>query len=305
MIRELALLAGLSVAILSTPAMAGGITGIVAFGDSLSDTGNTYLAAGIPNSPPYFNGHYSNGPIWLEYLAGQLGIAAPTPSFAGGTDNAWGGAETGGGLSFMNTPNIGSQVQGFLSTNTIGPNQLVTVWGGANDFLNAGVINPMVPVTNIAAAITALAAAGGHQFMVPNLPLLGELPATNGLPQPQRDALDQLTFAFNGLLAARLAQLEGSLGVTIHQLDVNGVFEKIIADPAAYGLTNVTTSALGDGVLSGQGYLFWDTVHPTTQVQELIGREAAGLVPEPSSLLLMVLAAPVFLVWRRFGRTIS
>ena len=68
----------------------GEITGIVAFGDSLSDTGNTFLAAGIPPAP-YYQGHYSNGPIWLEYLAGRLGVAAPLPSLAGGTDNAWGG----------------------------------------------------------------------------------------------------------------------------------------------------------------------------------------------------------------------
>src|SRR5689334_22397744 len=72
---------------------AGEISQIVAFGDSLSDVGNTYLAIGYPPAP-YYNGHYSNGPIWLEYLAQRLGIAAPTPSLAGGTDNAWGGAQT-------------------------------------------------------------------------------------------------------------------------------------------------------------------------------------------------------------------
>src|SRR5690242_16448431 len=44
---------------------------IVIFGDSLSDTGNIYKKyfESIPSSPPYFKGRYSNGPVWVEYLA--------------------------------------------------------------------------------------------------------------------------------------------------------------------------------------------------------------------------------------------
>src|SRR5271157_6028524 len=89
--KHLAWIIVLAVTMLGTSLRAGDITGIVAFGDSLSDTGNTYLAIGYPPSPPYYQGHYCNGPIWLEYLAAQLVVAAPTPSLlAGGTDNAWG-----------------------------------------------------------------------------------------------------------------------------------------------------------------------------------------------------------------------
>jgi phospholipase/lecithinase/hemolysin len=141
--------------------------------------------------------------------------------------------------------------------------------------------------------------AGGKMFMVANLPLLGELPATNTLPDAQRLALDQLTLAFNGGLSAELNQLQSSLGVTIYQPDINSAFQQMIADPAAFGLTNVTTSALADGVLSGQGYLFWDTVHPTTQVQARIGNLASEMVPEPSSLTLMLGAAGVMVVFAK------
>jgi len=158
--RHLAWIVVLALTTLGTSLQAGDITGIVAFGDSLSDTGNTYLAIGYPPSPPYYQGHYSNGPIWLEYLAGQLGVAAPTPSQAGGTDNAWGGAETGNGTSFMGTPNIGSQISTYLTSNTLSSTQLVTIWGGANDFLNGGQTDPTVPVANLATEITTLAAGG-------------------------------------------------------------------------------------------------------------------------------------------------
>ena len=113
----------------------------------------------------------------MDYLAGSLGVSTPQPSLAGGLDNAWGGAQTGDGLSFMGTPNIGTQISTYLASNTLSSTQLITIWGGANDFLNAGVIDPTIPLNNLAQEITTLANAGGKLFMVPNLPLLGDTPA--------------------------------------------------------------------------------------------------------------------------------
>jgi phospholipase/lecithinase/hemolysin len=273
-------------------AHAGAITEIVSFGDSLSDVGNTFLAGGIPPSPPYYAGAFSNGPNWLVDLATRLGVATPTASLAGGSDYAWGWAETGEGLSSQGTPNLSTQVAGFLASNTLNAGQLVTVWAGANDFLNGGQTDPTVVVANIAKAITALAGGGGENFLVPNLPLLGELPATNVLPQPMRDALDGLTTAFNGLLQAEVASLSQTLGVSIKLLDINSVFQDMIAHPADYNLTNATDSALNAGVLDGAGYLFWDDVHPTSTIHGMIGEMAyAAVVPEPSSIVLLAIPA--------------
>src|SRR4051794_6489859 len=77
---------------LNAAVRAGGITGIVSFGDSLTDTGNLYAATGQPPAP-YDMGRFSNGPLWVEYLANQLGVAAPTASLLGGSNYAWAGAE--------------------------------------------------------------------------------------------------------------------------------------------------------------------------------------------------------------------
>jgi phospholipase/lecithinase/hemolysin len=294
---------------------AGEITGIVAFGDSLSDVGNVYLATGgvnpNPPNPPnlypggsfpggsYDSGRYSNGPVWLEYLAHSLGVAAPTPSLLGGTDNAWGGAETGNGLSFEGTPNIGLQISTYLASHTLSSTQLVSIWGGANDFLNGGQTNPAVPVANLISDITTLAAAGGKQFLVPNLPLLGDLPAT--INTPVSGPLNFLSSTFDSMLHTQLDQLSQQLGITIYQVDVNSTFQSIMADPAAFGLTDVVHPAYLDPNYKGQGYFFWDFVHPTTEVHALIGAEAYGaIVPEPSSWALALIAAPALLLaWRR------
>ena len=286
-----------TVAVFCGGARGGDITGIVSFGDSLSDVGNFYAATGgaAPPAPPYDPGRFSNGPIWVEHLAQDLGVADPTASSSGGTDYAYGGAMTGTGYTsatFLgataSVPNIGTQITSYLSTNTPNANQLFTIWGGANDFLNGGQTNPMIPVSNIGTEITALANAGGRQFMVANLPLLGEVPyALKYLTPAQQLGLNELTIGFNSLLQAEVTQLQQSLGVQIHLLDIATLLQNVIANPSQYGFTNVTSDALDDGVYSGQGYLFWDPIHPTTAGHEIIGNVAASAVPEPSSLLLL------------------
>jgi phospholipase/lecithinase/hemolysin len=304
--RHLAWIVVLALTMLGTSLQAGDITGIVAFGDSLSDVGNTYLAFGYPSSPPYYQGHYSNGPIWLEYLAGRLGVAAPTPSQAAGTGYAWGFAQTGPGYtttplpSSPMVPNIGTQISTFLASNTLSSTQLITIWGGANDFLNGGQSNPAVPVGNLATEITSLAAAGGKLFMVPNLPLLGDIPATSTMPQPVRDGLNALSLGYDMLLHNELNTLQQSLAITIYQPGIEALFENVIASPAAYGFANVTDALLYSSDPPAPGSLFWDTVHPTTAAGQIIGEVAfASMVPEPSSMTLVLIAAPLaLLAWR-------
>src|SRR5262245_45599060 len=63
MLRSVAVVIGLAAPAL--PAAAEPFTGVYAFGDSLSDAGNVFIATGgaIPGAP-YFAGHFSNGPTW-------------------------------------------------------------------------------------------------------------------------------------------------------------------------------------------------------------------------------------------------
>src|SRR5580700_8063817 len=93
--KILALLA-LATGGLSPTLRASSIDAIYAFGDSLSDVGNIYASSGgvIPGAP-YVNGQFSNGPVWVQDLASSLGLAPLTPSLLGGSDYAYGGAETG------------------------------------------------------------------------------------------------------------------------------------------------------------------------------------------------------------------
>jgi phospholipase/lecithinase/hemolysin len=288
-------LAGLCVLIFAgKPCRADGITAIVSFGDSLSDVGNDYIASGGTQPAPtadYYQGRFTNGGNWLDYLAHDLGVAGPTASLAGGLDYAFGGASTGAGTTTyapgQQVPNVDSQIGMYLAAHTPTAGDLFTIWGGANNLLINQQPNPLVPAQDIANEISTLAAAGAKQFLIPNLPLLGEIPITSSLSAAQRQGLDAWSVGFNQALAAETSALSKSLGVQIHLVDIQGLFQSVVTNPGNYGFTNVTGSAINPS-LNGMGYLFWDGEHPTTAADALIGQVAAQSVPEPSSLMIAV-----------------
>ena len=99
---------------------------IVVFGDSLSDTGNLYALD--PSSVPaskYYQGRFSNGPVWVEYLAEADLLDATL------VNNAYGGASTDG----SSPPGLQVQVSTYTATADVLPDALYVIWIGANDFL--------------------------------------------------------------------------------------------------------------------------------------------------------------------------
>jgi phospholipase/lecithinase/hemolysin len=290
---------------------------LIVFGDSLSDTGNFYLATGgtLPPSPPYDPGRFSNGPVWVEYLANELGVPAPLPSLAGGTNFAWNGAMIQG-VSPYSTPDMTMQVQQYLGSLGGSPtaaSDIYVLWGGANDIFfsltgQTTFVTPAQSVQAMSDSISTLAGEGANEFVIPNLPPLGETPFFNGtgLAGP----LNAAAAEFNLLLAAELETLATDLNIKIHQVDVDEVFSQIQADPAAFGLDNITDSATQYDPTTGIGFLltandpdsflYFDSVHPTTIAHQLIGLAAARtVIPEPASILAWLLLSAV-VVSRRY-----
>jgi len=296
---------------------AGQFTQLVAFGDSLTDVGDLYHITNstFPVSPPYDQGRFSDGPVWVEELALRMGLSAPLPFSKGGTDFAFGGAEThsASGISTKMTPNLDTQIGYYLGLHsTFTSNQLIVVWGGANDFLNARQTDPSIPVSNLAAEITSIASHGGKYFLVPNLPLLGVTPDERSLGSAEVTSINGLSSRFESRLASEETTLEASLGIKIYRLDFASLVEQVIQNPEAFGLTNVTGQALQNGFFNEghpgpvspnpDQYLFWDGVHPTQTVHKIIGDAAFALlpVPEPSALSMAGTAAWIGLAyaWR-------
>ena len=264
------------------------INEVVFLGDSLSDIGNTsrWSFGFVPGSA-YWNGRFSNGPVFSERLSVQLGLGTLASSTAGGNNYAYGGAQTSGtgGLNGWLIDDLDEQVDDFLENRTARPETLFVVLASVNDFLNTSQTNVSVPIANIAEDLTRLHAAGARQMLVINLPRLGNTPRFNGSASLS-NTMNTRTDDFNRQLAVALDGLSGSLAdLALIQYDLAALFQEALSDPAQYGLTNVTAPAapgldVGDffyssgNVVSGpEDYLFWDDIHPTTTAHAILAED--------------------------------
>jgi phospholipase/lecithinase/hemolysin len=300
------------------------VTQIVAFGDSLSDAGNASIATfgavpgpgyatrtvtGVPFSVGYFtNPQTGTGPsgLWIDQFAAKVGVADPSPALAplGGSNYAVGGALTGS----ANLGDMQTQVDLFLATHpaSASPTALYTLWGGANDVFAAQ--NPVTAADNIAAQIKQVAADGGHNFLWLDLPNLGEIPSLNGNPAGSA-AANLASQAFDQEWAMQVSTLD-SLGINVIGVNVDTLFNDILADPANYGFSNVADACNATPGCNPNTFLYWDGMHPTTYADSLVANLAyedafgapAGVTPEPPTVTLFALGVAGLLMLLRSRR---
>lgn len=308
MLRIRRLVAALAMLVaLPTASSAAGFSQLVVFGDSLSDNGNVYAATGGAYPPfPYYNGRFSNGPVAVEVMAATLGVPL--------LDLAYGGATTGfvtaSTPNYINhayfpvpvLPNMQDTLQSYLAgTGGLSdPNALYVVSGGANDIfygLDMSLDMPTVLATAVSNLVTisaTLVGTGATHLLVPGLPDLGLTPFFRGFGPAGTAAGTMISMSFNdGLRGALGAYLPAG---TWQYFDTFGLFNEVVADPAAFGFTNATDACLVVSPPSLCGltsdaqneYVFWDSVHPTAATHQILGARMAAAVPEPSTYALLL-----------------
>ncbi|MBN3952244.1 MAG: SGNH/GDSL hydrolase family protein [Nostoc sp. NMS7] len=298
---------------LPTKASAASFDQLYVFGDSLSDTGNIYNASGktYPASPPYFEGRFSDGPLWVDYLGDQLGLKPtlfttipPTQIPTQGINFAFGGASSGLGNAVLpdsNLPGVLKQVLGFAGTlkannQTADPNALYTLWGGANDFFFLNPKDSTTPINNISLALNTLVGVDAKNILVFNLPDLGQLPAAK-IDNRNPTILTKSSNEFNLGLAKTVSALSQNPNLNIISVDTYSLFNQA----STLGFTNVTESCLSRLDICKPGdnkFLVWDGFHPTTAAHKVIADTAlaaieAKSVPEPA-INLGILALGAF-----------
>lgn len=264
---------------------------VVTFGDSLSDNGNLYAATGntSPTSPPYYQGRFSNGPVWTErlgYTQARFG-----GSVAGSYNSAFGGSRTDNAVAFPY--GMRQQITNFLgSGGTFRSTDLVTIWGGANNIfqglpLAGGSADPFGYISNVSVLAAAdmgfmvnqVARAGAGTVLVANLPNLGTTPQFRGTAA--QGLATRATDVFNGALSAQLAaQAAANPTTNIITMDVNRAFTELLQSPGRFGFTNVTASCFNGATVCStpDTYAFWDGVHPTAAGHALVASLATDYI---------------------------
>ena len=243
-----------------TPVEAQSYSGLVVFGDSLSDTGNhadrSVTDYGL-RFPTWFfnytNNRYTSGRdtrpasatfkgVWVEQLAKRfLGLPKPRPSLEGGNDFAYGSGRTSDGTHadviaqlspLVNTTyaltidDMGLQVSEYLAGGAADPKALYCLWGGNNDLtsVNPSAQGVVAAVANEIGLIRQLALAGGRNFLVVNVPPLGATPAVLAAVGPTQAAgVTALTAGFRGALQPAINQLAAGLAQVGINIDVRVV----------------------------------------------------------------------------------
>lgn len=285
------------------------INHLVIFGDSLSDTGNTRSEVPLGSSGPVAtiagygsNGRFSNGPLWHEYLAWGLGITPAINSENGGDNFAFGGArvDNDSGVS----TGVLRQTNQYLARQAGAPSDtdsLFINWSGGNDVRDlVGNSSPIAVIEQqldlLFGSLTDILDSGVSQLLVPNLPDLGAIPENRGTAN--QASATAVTQAWNDGLLSRLFDLNNSTTASIYFFDVYSLFDGLLANPSAVGITNTTGQcrSVTLGIFENQcsnpeTYAFWDEIHPTTKAHSILGWASLQLISSGNTLQKNVVTA--------------
>lgn len=283
----IALVSG-ALALTATP-----FSSIVVFGDSFSDNGNGSYKITNHTWPLafYYEGRFSNDPVWAENVAANLSI----PLY----DYAYGGATTSnvlvqgytGANSDIPVPGVAEQVGEFLSTNNSEiclETSLFAVFGGFNDIF----FNPNLTSAQIAAAlstsVTKLVDAGARHFLLLNYYDAAQIPYNQYADVATKNILQTFSVEFPKQLSLLTngfrQQLTGeSSGGTVTYVDLLPLYRHFYfyGEPADYSLA--VFGAYGSCVVGTYGEtsnitqcsdpdrrVFWDEYHPSGRTHRIM-----------------------------------
>jgi phospholipase/lecithinase/hemolysin len=280
--------------LLSSVLFAAPLNNIVVFGDSLSDNGNLYefMHQRMPISPPYFEGRFSNGPLWVERLADSY---FPENGAAHLLDYAFGGAgileEDDDEVLFTLKHEI--EIYLLAHEEKADPNSLFAIWIGANNYLalpENGKNTVHYVNAGIRQGMERLVKAGAKHILILDLPDLGKTPVAREFEAEER--LTYFSQLHNEMLVNTMYEMKVKYpNVQWIHFDIHQAFKDILDTPEQYGFTNTHDTCYDTLIKTSskrkiltmathlkkmtknefcEGYVFFDPVHTTAKVHQIL-----------------------------------
>ncbi len=249
---------------------------IIAFGDSLSDTGNMYNASlwSMPNRKNWFLGRFTDGKVWVEYLSENL----DTPLHNWATGGA--GADE---YKHM-IPGVLQQTEswkdyishdfGYAADKT-----LFTMLIGGNDIVQYNISVDSI-IKHQKQALETLIKNGAKNILVLNLPDVSKAPIFSVRTDSQKISNEVLDYNKRIMNVVETIKTEYGSSINIKLFDLFSLFNDLRSQPQKYGFRVVDQSCLNMNSIeppafsanpavrpectNPKEYLFWDTLHPTT-----------------------------------------
>ena len=294
--------------ITSTNAAEQTFSNFIAFGDSLSDTGN--LASSLPiNLPfPFFDNRISDGPVAIDHLSASFGFDAQASEVGGFNFSVAGGNIVGNQVE-----DLGQQIGSYLArVNGIAdPSALYFVMIGGNDLRSLrSQTDANTAATEISAIsnklmleLSRLQLAGAKNFFLVNVANVGRIPET--LQKEANDPgigarAEQYTRIFNTQFDANVIEFVEQTSAKVFLYDLFVEFESILDSPFDFGFIVSTEGCFDIGEIEnladlfGQAFhplcvlgtrfdrfVFFDNLHPASGVNQIIGESMIARMSMP------------------------
>ncbi|CAF3747512.1 unnamed protein product [Adineta steineri] len=251
---------------------------LVNFGDGNTDTGNVYNLTNHqwPLVPPYYQGHFTNGPVWIE----QLGIPnISNYAYNGATidnDNLIAGYTQ---PNKTPVPGVRQQIVIYLANNDITKvdltRTLYVIWAGMNDYLDNSSITSDLVVASLMNAVSDLTLVGVEHILVLNLPPLQLYPFSR--ESNKNLSLNTLVTNHNSYLLSNISQVNTMYNTTsIKVFDLYSLMISILSNTSIPAIDkndacwNISNDIVISQCLIPNQYIFIDTYHLTTTIHQRI-----------------------------------
>lgn len=275
---------------------------IVAFGDSLMDSGNAFVLTGEVSTPPFdpvpsgayaIGGHhFSNGRTWVEQLGEAMGLQRSTGPSARNpgvfSNYAIGGSRARSGSG---SPSATQQVSQFLTdSGGVASSRDLYLFGfGGNDVRDAMVQQngSLIgeAVFGIRDNLLALCSAGAGHIVIANVPNVGVVPGIQWFGEPVIGFATLLSAALNTGVQQWVAQYVQPQcpDTRFDTLDTFTLSGAVFANPGFFGFEDaepcLTFGVIDNAVCERpDAKFFWDALHPTRAGHALIAAQALELL---------------------------
>jgi len=283
---------------------------IVSFGDGNTDTGNVYKLTNQqwPLVPPYYQGRFSNGPVWIE----KLNISKiMNYAYDGATidnDNLIAGFT---GPNRTRVPGVRQQIKYYLSNNDITTinlaRTLYVIWAGADDYLDNSSLTSDLVVNSLMDAVYDLVLVEIANLLIINLPPLQSYPDFNN--STYNSTLSERVIDHNNYLVSNISQIQTNYETTtIKIFDLYSLITGILSNNSILTLNkinkcwNIVNYNIVSQCTNPNNYVFIDDFHFTTSIHQTIANNIVQFLPPSSSdhfsfsNLLIFISIIVFIV---------
>ncbi|KAL5772312.1 hypothetical protein ACOSP7_011915 [Xanthoceras sorbifolium] len=178
---------------------------------------------------------------------------------------------------------------------------------GTNDFLQNYYVEPVRPkqytleqyqnylVSRLYNHAKTLYKLGARRLVVVGVPPLGCMPLVKTLMNQKTcvESYNELAFSFNAKIKDKLVIMKKTIGLKTGYLDCYNIIQDAVIHPLKYGLTETTKGCCATGIIEygdtckdmstcddASKYVFWDAVHPTQKMYQIIAQQGLQSLDE-------------------------